>query len=63
MFTPNMMSTAAGLLIAALASSAAFAQSAPARYGFGSAIGAEELAKYFAIPPDGRGLLPGSGTR
>ena len=62
MFTPNTISTAAGLLIAALVSSAACAQSAPARYGFGSALGAEELAKYFSIPPDGRGLPPGSGT-
>jgi S-disulfanyl-L-cysteine oxidoreductase SoxD len=62
MFMPDMMSTAAGVLIAALVSSAACAQSAPARYGLGSAVGAEELARYFSIPPDGRGLPPGSGT-
>jgi cytochrome c len=62
MFMPDTMSTAAGVLIAALVSSAACAQSAPARYGLGSAVGAEELARYFSIPPDGRGLPPGSGT-
>src|SRR5260370_40307091 len=62
MFMPDTMSTAAGALIAALVSSAALAQNAPAGYGFGSAVGAEELARYFSIPPDGRGLPPGSGT-
>ena len=50
MFTPNMMSTAAGLLIAALASSAICRRKrSPARYGFGlQGDGAEELAKYFS---------------
>ena len=43
-------------------SSAAFAQGAPAHYGFGTAADAEELAKFFSIPPDGRGLPPGSGN-
>jgi cytochrome c len=61
MFTRDLTSTAAGLLIAALLASPVSAQSAP-RYGFGSAIGAEELAKYFSIQPEGRGLPPGSGT-
>jgi len=61
MFTRDAISTAAGLLIAGLLSSAACAQGA-APYGFGSAVGPEELAKYFSIPPDGRGLPPGSGT-
>jgi cytochrome c len=61
MFTRNAISAVAGLLTAVLLSSAACAQGA-AHYGFGSAIGAEELAKYFAIPPEGRGLPPGSGT-
>jgi S-disulfanyl-L-cysteine oxidoreductase SoxD len=62
MFTRSTTSAAAGLLIAAALSSSAFAQGAPARYGFGSTVGSEELAKYFSIPPDGRGLPPGSGT-
>jgi mono/diheme cytochrome c family protein len=61
MFTRNAISAAAGLLTAALLSSAACAQGA-ARYGFGSAVGADELAKYFSIPPEGRGLPPGSGA-
>jgi mono/diheme cytochrome c family protein len=62
MSTPDMIAIAAAVLMASLATSAALAQSAPARYGFGTAVGAEELAKYFAISPDGRGLPPGSGT-
>ena len=61
MLMRDAISTAAGLLIAGLLSSAACAQGA-APYGFGSAVGPEELAKYFSIPPDGRGLPPGSGT-
>ncbi|HET9715723.1 MAG TPA: cytochrome c [Pseudolabrys sp.] len=40
----------------------ALAQTAPAKYGFGSPVGEQELSKYFAIPPDGRGLPPGSGN-
>jgi S-disulfanyl-L-cysteine oxidoreductase SoxD len=31
-------------------------------YGFGTAASPQDLAKYFAIPPDGTGLPPGSGT-
>ena len=33
-----------------------------ARYGFGTAATPDELAKYFSIPPDGRGLPSGSGN-
>ena len=58
----NMMSMAAGLLLASAAWSTASAQSAAGPYGFGSPVSTAELAKYFAIPPDGRGLPPGSGT-
>jgi S-disulfanyl-L-cysteine oxidoreductase SoxD len=61
MFTRDAISTAAGLLTAALLSSAAGAQGA-APYGLGSAVGPDELAKYLSVPPDGRGLPPGSGT-
>lgn len=60
MFTPEKVLS--GLLIAVSISSAALAQSAPNRYGFGTDIGQQDLAKYFAIPPDGRGLPPGSAT-
>lgn len=62
MFTRNLITAATGFLIVATISTAVFAQSVPARYGFGSPVGADELANYFAIPPDGRGLPPGSGT-
>jgi S-disulfanyl-L-cysteine oxidoreductase SoxD len=51
----------AGLFISGLLSSVAFAQS-PTRFGFGTETAPAELAKFFSIPPDGRGLPPGSGT-
>jgi S-disulfanyl-L-cysteine oxidoreductase SoxD len=60
MFTLEKM--LGGLLLAACISSPAFAQSPSNRYGFGADIGPQDLTKYFAIPPDGRGLPPGSGT-
>ena len=62
MSTRNMMSMAVGLLLATAAWSTASAQSAASPYGFGSPVSPAELAKYFAIPPDGRGLPPGSGN-
>jgi cytochrome c len=34
----------------------------PARYGFGAAPSSAELERYFAIPPDGKGLPPGRGS-
>ena len=43
-------------------SSTRFAQSDAGTYGFGTTVDPQELAKYFAIPPDGRGLPPGSGN-
>lgn len=60
MFTPKNILR--GLLIAVVTSSAASAQTVNDRYGFGSNVEPQELAKFFAIPPDGRGLPPGSGT-
>jgi mono/diheme cytochrome c family protein len=50
-----------GLLIVVAMSSAAFAQAVPDRYGFGTEIKRQDLAGFFAIPPDGRGLPQGSG--
>jgi len=32
------------------------------RYGFGTPATPDELAKFFSIPPDGRGLPSGSGN-
>ncbi len=43
----------------------AFTQPASAQvahYGLGSAATPEELSRFFSIPPDGRGLPPGSGN-
>jgi S-disulfanyl-L-cysteine oxidoreductase SoxD len=60
MFTPKTI--LGGLLIAAALSSVTFAQTVPNRYGLGAEIGPQDVAKYFAIPPDGRGLPSGSGT-
>jgi mono/diheme cytochrome c family protein len=51
-----------GLLIVVAISSAAYAQAVPDRYGFGTEIKQQDLAIFFAIPPDGRGLPQGSGT-
>ena len=49
----------------ALIGALAFAHAASAQvahYGFGSAATPAELSRFFAIPPDGRGLPPGSGN-
>jgi S-disulfanyl-L-cysteine oxidoreductase SoxD len=64
MFTPKHMLQAAGMLVAvsvAAAASPALAQNQD-HYGLGTPIGPQELAKYSAIPADGTGLPPGSGT-
>lgn len=52
------------IILAAATAMIAFTQAASAqavRYGFGSPATPEELSKFFAIPPDGHGLPPGSG--
>ena len=59
MSTHKLVSAAA--LIAALAFTHA-ASAQVARFGFGSAATPEELSRFFSIPPDGRGLPPGSGN-
>jgi S-disulfanyl-L-cysteine oxidoreductase SoxD len=61
MFTPKRILNAAVILVAASAASTALAQSQD-NYGFGTPVGQQELAKFFAIPPDGKGLPLGSGT-
>ncbi|MDI3309695.1 MAG: cytochrome c [Acetobacteraceae bacterium] len=53
----------AGLGVLALATVPASAQmQADTRLGLGTPVTAQELSKFFAIPPDGRGLPPGQGT-
>ena len=61
MFTRNACIGATCLCIA-LAPPGAFGQVKDARYGFGTPATQDELAKFFSIPPDGRGLPPGGGT-
>src|SRR6478672_8467750 len=51
--------------LAVLISAFVFVHPAPAqvvRYGFGTPATPDELAKFFSIPPDGRGLPSGSGN-
>jgi len=50
---------AAGLV---LSQAAQAQQGYPARLDLGAPVAAQDLAKVFAIPPDGRGLPPGKGT-
>jgi cytochrome c len=61
MFTRKYILRAAGIFVGVSAASMALAQSQD-HYGFGAPIGQQELAKFFAIPADGTGLPPGSGT-
>jgi len=51
-----------GLLVSAALTGTAFTQTLPVKYGIGSPVTDQELSKYFSIPPDGRGLPPGSGN-
>jgi cytochrome c len=53
---------AAAVAVVLSAPLTAVAQVTSQHYGFGTPATADELAKFFAIPPDGRGLPPGSGT-
>jgi mono/diheme cytochrome c family protein len=50
------------MLVSAALTGAAFAQTVPVKYGFGSPVTDQELSKYFSIPADGRGLPTGSGN-
>jgi mono/diheme cytochrome c family protein len=52
----------ASLALLWLAGAATAQEGYPLRLGFGTMPPQEELARLFAIPPDGRGLPPGKGT-
>ena len=54
--------TSALLLVSLEGPRPATAQMTNGHFGFGSPASREELARFSAIPPDGRGLPPGSGT-
>lgn len=62
MFMRNNLLKSIIVLVSALMSSTAFAQGAPAHFGLGTAVTPQDLAGYFSIPPDGRGLPAGSGN-
>jgi mono/diheme cytochrome c family protein len=53
---------AIGALAASVAGPAAAQTGYPQRFDFGTTPSAEELAHFFAIPPDGTGLGPGNGS-
>lgn len=61
MSTPSRVSIVAGVLLAASAGGA-LAQGMNGPFGFGATVTDAELAKYYSIPPDGRGLPAGSGS-
>jgi cytochrome c len=61
MFTLKSTLKATAVLFAVSLSSAALAQT-PDHYGFGTAVGPQDLKDFFAIPADGHGLPPGSGN-
>ena len=60
MFTSTKAFLACALL--ALSTGPVWAQAYGGPYGFGTAPGANELAGFYAIPADGRGLPPGKGS-
>jgi cytochrome c len=51
----------AGCLFLTLSLSATCGDAQQGGYGFGTPVGEGELARYFAIPPNGHGLPPGEG--
>ncbi len=61
MSTRDLIAGTAALCLAAACALPAHAQ-VQTHYGFGTAAAPADLAKYFAIAPDGSGLPPGSGT-
>ncbi len=60
MYTRSLFGAAC--LVLALAPSVTLAQAQQARLGLGAPASQSDLATFFAIPPDGRGLPPGNGT-
>jgi len=61
MFTHKTFSITSASVLVVFISAAAFAQDTAPRYGFGTVVSNQELANYFSIPADGRGLPAGSG--
>jgi S-disulfanyl-L-cysteine oxidoreductase SoxD len=60
MFMPRPILAAAALL--GLAQAGAAQEGYPLRLDVGTVPSQQELARFYAIPPDGRGLPPGKGT-
>jgi mono/diheme cytochrome c family protein len=61
MFTRDARIGAASLCLAALPLTVGARAQDTNHFGFGSPASQQDLAKFFAVPPDGRGLPPGSG--
>jgi len=61
MFTRNACISAASLCLAILSLTVSALAQDTTHFGFGSPATQQELGLFFAIPPDGRGLPPGSG--
>ncbi len=62
MFTRDITVGISVLCFAVLALAPNANAQAQTHFGFGSPASPEELAKFFAIAPDGKGLPPGSGN-
>ena len=58
----NIAIAAACLCLAAIPLAPQAHAQVQTHYGFGTPASPQELAKFFAIPPDGSGLPPGGGT-
>jgi cytochrome c5 len=61
MFTRDASIVAAFLCLAVLACTVSASAQGTTHFGFGSPATQQELSSSSAIPPDGRGLPPGSG--
>ncbi|SDJ54021.1 cytochrome c [Bradyrhizobium sp. Rc2d] len=61
MFTRDACIGAASLCVAVLPLTVGALAQDTTRFSFGVPATQQELAKFYAIPPDGRGLPPGSG--
>ena len=58
----TLKSVLLAVLIACMASAATGQEGYPRRFEFGTTPAPAELARFFAVPPDGRGLPTGKGT-
>jgi len=62
MYTPRPIFALAAMLALTLNLAVRAQQGHPTRLNIGTTPSPQELARFFAIPPDGRGLPLGKGT-